>query len=146
MTITKRAELDMIGFDVGNDPVKQGQVSLRWRKMTYDGEKLAATEYHRMLIDADADLDASLEAVAADLERQGFGRPPDADRPYIDAAINLAWTPEVKAAVAADREQRRQEEEAAAAAAKSEHDAAVIAEQKRFDDAVASAINRVSKR
>jgi hypothetical protein len=107
MSITRRAELDMIGFDVSNDPAKQGQIALRWRKMIYDGDELLAADYHRTLIDADTDVDALIEAVNTDLERQGYGKTPAADRPYIDAATRLAWTDEVKAAVAVDRLARR---------------------------------------
>src|SRR5687767_11300973 len=100
----KRVELDLIGFDVSNDPTKQGQLSIRYRKLTYDDDgNLLASEYHRTGLDVDSDVDATLEMVAQDLERQGFGRPPETDRGYIDDATNRAWTPQVKAAVAADR-------------------------------------------
>ena len=112
MILIKRVELDNIGFDVGTDPVKQGQIALRWRKMTIIDGKVEATEPHRDLIDVDTDLNARLEEVYADLERQGFGRPPDTDRGYIDDATKRAWTPEVRAAVKADRKAKAEREEA----------------------------------
>lgn len=99
----------MIGFDVSDDPARQGQISLRWRKLGYDENgALVETAYHRAVIDADTDLDAVLEAVGADLEAQGYGRPPQSDRSYIAAVAQLAHTPEVRAAVA---EKRRAEKE-----------------------------------
>ena len=119
MSITKRAEIDLIGFDVGNDPVGQGRMEIRWRKMIYEGDRLLATDYHRAAIDVDTDLDATLEAVAQDIEQQGYTRPPQSDRGYIDDMCKRAWTPEVRAAVAADRAEKRrraQEEETAIAA------------------------------
>lgn len=145
MTITRRAELDMIGFDVGNDPVTQGQIDLRWRKLTYDGDRLIATGYHRALVDVDTDLDALLEAVALDLEGQGYDRPPATDRAYIDANANLAWSPEVRAAVTADRERRRQDDEAEGATAEAERRAAADAEQQRVDAAVDKAMDRMAR-
>lgn len=115
--IVKRVELDNIGFDVGNDPVKQGQIALRWRKLIFVDDVLVASEPHRVgePIDVDTDVDDLLERVALDLERQGFGRPPETDRGYIDDAINRAWTPEVRAAVAADRQAKAAREAAAQA-------------------------------
>lgn len=135
--VIKRVELDMIGFDVGNDPVKQGQLALRWRKLIYDDDVLVATEYHRALIDVDTDLDATFDMVAQDLERQGFGRPPETDRGYIDDATNRAWTPEVRAAVAVDRKEKAEREAAAQAdRARQEQEAAnakKAAEAEMFD-------------
>lgn len=98
MEVTKRVELDMIGFDVGNDPSKQGEIALRWRKMIYAGNDLLATEYHRSNLNPLSDVSATLEAVYDDLEAQGYGRPPDTDMPYINAVTSLAWTDEVVAA------------------------------------------------
>jgi hypothetical protein len=166
MTVLKRAELDMIGFNVSNDPAKQGVIALRWRKLTYVDGVLAATDYHRSEVDVDTDLDATLGAVADDIEGQGYTRPPSTDRAYIDASTNLAWTPEVRAAVAADRaakraaEEKRQTEQAArdaeAAAkreeerkqhqanVKAEQEAAAKANQALIDAAVAKALGKAA--
>jgi hypothetical protein len=127
--MSKRAELEMIGFDVGNDPVKNGQIALRWKKLTYDENGvLLAADYHRTVIDVDTDLDATLGAVYDDLERQGFGRPPATDRGYIDDATKRAWTPEVRSAVALDRIAKA-EREATAKAEREAAEAAVKAKQ-----------------
>jgi hypothetical protein len=145
MSIIKRCELDMIGFDVGNDPAKQGQMSLRWRKLTYEGGKLVATGYHRLEIDADTELETSLQALYSHLEQMGYEPPPASDRSYIDAVTNLAWTPEVKAAVAADRKQKREAAEADAARETEALAAEAKARQEQFDAAVAAAVARLAK-
>jgi hypothetical protein len=145
MGMVQRAELDMIGFDVGNDPAKQGRIALRWRKLTYVDDVLKATDYHRTFIDADTDVHGTLELIGDDLEREGFARPPATDVPYIDAVTSLAWTPEVKAAVAADRKQKREAAEAEAAREDEALAAEAKARQDQFDAAVAAAVARLGK-
>lgn len=115
-TILQRAELDCIGFDVSNNPVTQGRMELRWRKLTYLDGQLVATDYHRATVDVDTDIDATIEMIDADLERQGFGRMPKSDPDYIKRNAELAWTPEVRAAVAADRLAQAEREAAERAA------------------------------
>jgi hypothetical protein len=145
VSIIKRCELDMIGFDVGNDPAKQGQMSLRWRKLTYDNGELVASSYHRLEIDADTELDTALEAIYSHLEQMGYEQPPASDRSYIDAVTTLAWTPEVKAAVAADRKQKREAAEAEAAREAEALAAEAKARQEQFDAAVAASVARLAK-
>jgi hypothetical protein len=145
MAVVKRCELDMIGFDVGIDPAMQGQMSLRWRKLTYDNGELVASSYHRALIDVDTDLDTALEAISSHLEQMGYEPPPASDRSYIDAVTSLAWTPEVKAAVAADRKQKREAAEAEAAREAEALAAEAKARQDQFDAAVAASIAKLGK-
>jgi hypothetical protein len=143
--IEQRSELDCIGFNVGNEPSQQGRIQLRYRKMTYIDGQLRATDYHRVSIDADTDLDATLDLVASDIEAQGFAAPPISDRPYIDAVTSLAWTPEVKAAVAADRELKREAAEADAAREAEALATDAKARQEQFDAAVAASVARLAK-
>jgi hypothetical protein len=136
MGMVQRAELDMIGFDVGNDPAKQGRIALRWRKLTYVDDVLKATDYHRTFIDADTDVHGTLELIGDDLEREGFARPPATDVPYIDAVTSLAWT---------DRKQKREAAEAEAAREAEALAAEAKARQDQFDAAVAAAVARLGK-
>ena len=139
----KRVELDNIGFNVGLDPVRQGIIELRYRKLTEDDDgKVIATEPHRATIDVDTNLDEYLEQVAADLERQGYGRPPETDRGYIDDVCNRAWTPEVRAAVKADREERARKVAEIEKAQKEQAELMVKQAEQQFDNQVAASMAR----
>lgn len=112
--IIRRAELDMVGFDVGDDPVKQGQVALRWRKLTYVDGQLIGTEHHRVVVDVDTNLDTVIGDIEDHLVAMGYDRPPAADLPLIKSITTSIWTDEIRAAVATDRQvkQEQAEEEA----------------------------------
>lgn len=110
MAIIRRAELDMVGFNVGNDVSRQGAIALRWRKMTYDGETLISTEPHRANIEPGDDIDAIVAQINANLSAMGF-EPTDGDTGWIKYVAEKCWTPEIIAATAA----RKAEESAAAA-------------------------------
>jgi hypothetical protein len=84
-------------------------------KLTYDGDELKASEYHRTTVDTGDDILATIDAVNRNLDSQGFGFTPSTDAAYIEMAAKLAWTPEVRAAVAADRKAKAEREAQAAA-------------------------------
>jgi len=99
--LIKRAEIDMIGFNVGDDPAHQGDFEIRWRKMVWLDGELLKTEYHRTRITPACDVAATLEMVDADLTAQGYGRMPDGDIELVKAQVDRYWTPAVLAASAA---------------------------------------------
>lgn len=98
MAITQRAEIDCIGYDVGNDPAKQGTLSIRWAKLTFNGDTVIARENHRTTLNPGDDIDAVMAAVNADLTAQGFGAMPATDIDLIKAQTAHVWTPDVVAA------------------------------------------------
>lgn len=119
MTIIKYTELDVVGYNVGLDPARQGTLELRWKKLTYDdtvsASEPAAMSFHRTILEPDSDVEATLAANKADMERQGFpwNQASEAlDREIIAFNVEKVWTPEVKAAHAEMRaaERKRQEE------------------------------------
>jgi hypothetical protein len=141
MTVAKVLKLASITFDVSDDPTTQGQVFVSWLK-TVSGR----SEEHRLFIDVDTDLNAALEADGLNLEQQGFERPSATVRAIIDGAAAMVRTPEVVAAVSAARKANREKLEAEAEARATERKATAEAEQKRFDDAVAAAVERLTKK
>ena len=135
MSIVRRAELDLVGFDVGNDLVTRGHIALRWRKLTYFDDKLISSEYHRANIDVDTDISATLAAINADLVQKGFLPMPASDEDYVRVNADLAWTPEVRAAVKADRDAKKASAEAAAEQAEQARaEAELAAEAQRVSD------------
>lgn len=134
MTVIRRAEIDLIGFDVGANPESQGTLAIRWAKLTYDDDRLIARENHRAMLNAGDDIDAAMAAVDADLIGQGFAAMPAGDVDLVKAQAGVIWTPEIVAAVAAKRAADAAEQQAWAAAAqeyadKQAADAAAAQEQ-----------------
>lgn len=142
MAVIRRAELDMIGFDVSNNPESQGTLAIRWAKLTYDDDRLLARENHRVVLNAGDDIDAAMASVDADLVSQGFSAMPSTDIELVKAQAALIWTPEIVAAVAAKREADAAEQAALAASAQQYADqqaAEVAAEQEQM---IAAAVQR----
>lgn len=139
MTITRRAELDMVGFDVGNDVSRQGTIALRWRKMTYDGDVLVSTEPHRANIEPGDDIDAIVSQINANLTGMGF-EPTDGDTDWIKYVAAKCWTPEIVTATAARKQAEAAEEAAKTEAQLRAEEAAAKAAEDAFNAKVAAAV------
>jgi hypothetical protein len=99
--VTQRSELDMTGYNVGEDIAQQGELALRWRKMLYVSGKLKVTEYHRRVLNPGDDVAAVLADVEADLYQQGYpwdARVINLDKGIIGTLVEKIWTPEIVAA------------------------------------------------
>jgi hypothetical protein len=110
--ILQRSELDMTGYNVGEDVAMQGQIALRWRKLTYANGTLIATEYHRAMIEPLMDIDGFLDGVEADLAAQGWPWAENVislDRQIISTLANMIWTENVVAAFEARRQAEEQQ-------------------------------------
>lgn len=145
-TVTKRAEIDSVGYDVGEDLAQYGNLSIRWAKLTHVDGVLVSRENHRAFLETGADPAAMIAAVNRDLESMGFGTMPAVDTTLVNAATSILWTPDVLKA-ASDKEAARQ----AAEAADAEQMAKAIQEQEdakaaAFDEAVAAAVARNSEK
>lgn len=146
----KRAELDTIGFDVGTDPVRQGVIELRWRLMSWDDRKQAwnKDDYLRAVIDADADIALTFKSIQEYVIGLGYDAPPDEDGDYIKMNADRAWTPRVRAAVAADRaEKKRLEEEGRATREAEEQEAKAKrkTEEEAAEKAFAERVEKAAK-
>jgi hypothetical protein len=109
--ILQRSELDMTGYNVGEDVAMQGQIALRWRKLTYADGALIATEYHRAMIEPLMDIDGFLDGVEADLAAQGWPWAENVialDRQIIATLASMIWTESVVAAFEARRQAAEQ--------------------------------------
>ena len=138
--MSRRAELDMIAFDVGTEAVTQGRVQLRWRLMSWNEAKQQWNhdDYVRVEVDADTDLDATITAIEDHIEQvKGYGRPPATDRDYIAWNVERTRTPEVRSAVAADRAEKKRIAD--------ESHAAAVAEVKRIKDDREASVARAAK-
>jgi len=109
MTITKRAEVDMVGYDVGAEISMQGNLQVRFSLLTYDDGALLGRQYHRVNLTPGMDVDAVMALVDADLQRMGYGTMPASDVVLVKAQTTLIWTPEVVAAWSARREAEESE-------------------------------------
>ena len=118
--ITKRAEIDMVGYDVGAAISMQGNLQVRFSLLTYEDGALLGRQYHRVNLTPDLDVDAVMALVDADLQRLGFGTMPASDVVLVKAQTALIWTTEVVAAWGA----RQAAEEAEMAARMAEMQAA----------------------
>jgi hypothetical protein len=127
----KTLRLKSIEFDTSDNPSAQGAVYITWLK--------GAADEHRLLIDVDTDIAAMLAADAYTIEAQGFERPPAGLQNLVSAVTDFIWTPKVRATVKAAKDAEREQMVADLARASE-------AEQKRFDDAVAAAVARLSKK
>lgn len=112
-----RAELDMIAFDVGTDPVRQGILEIRWRLMSWVESRQAwnKDDFVRVVIDADVDIDRTFDEVEAMIAGLGYERPPADDREYLRDSAKRAWNPAVRAAVAKDRAEKAEQAQREAA-------------------------------
>lgn len=109
----KIARLDMIGFDVSDDPSQNGNIAVRFRKLILDDDGRALTsEYHRAAFEpmSNEARDDLIERVQQDLERQGFERCPQWGIDQIKRQTTDLWTPEVRAAHARRREAQQRAE------------------------------------
>lgn len=102
-TITKRAEIDMTGYNVGNDPVTQGQIEVRWAKLTYLDDRLVSRESHRDVVWPETNLDARMAEVRDHLASggEGLGFVWDsfaADLALLKTLADQIWTPQIVAA------------------------------------------------
>lgn len=98
-TYLERAEIDSVGYDVGNDLAKSGDLAVRWKKLTYRNGDLMSTGYHRTVLTPLTDIDATMDAVRVDLEKQGFICDKfDDDIALVKLLADRYMTPEVIAA------------------------------------------------
>lgn len=95
MAITRRAEVDMVGYDVGADVAMQGNLQVRFALLTYEDDILLTRQIHRVNLSPDLDVDTVMALVDADLERLGFGAMPASDVVLVKAQTALIWTPEI---------------------------------------------------
>lgn len=142
MTVTRRAEIDLIGFDVGNEAACQGQMAIRWAKLTYDSGRLLARESHRVLLAPGDDIDSVMGMVNTDLAGQGFGSMPLSDIDLVKIQAAAVWTPEIVAAAAAKRAADVAEQSAAAAAMQEREDAQAAEAADAQEQMIAAAIAR----
>lgn len=127
----KALRLKSIEFNTGDEPSARGAVHITWLK--------GAADEHRLLIDVDTDITATLEADGDTIEAQGFDRPPAALKNLVDAVTDFVWTPDVRATVKAAKDAQREQMVADLARASE-------AEKQRFDDAVEEVVVRLSKK
>lgn len=116
MTISKRAEVDMVGYDVGNDIALRGNLQVRFALLTYEDDVLLNRQAHRVSLSPGLDIEAVMALVDVDLERKGFGVMPASDVDLVKSQAALIWTPEVVAAWTAH--QKAEETEIVVQAAK----------------------------
>jgi hypothetical protein len=98
--ITFRAEIDLTGFDVSDDPARQGNIEIRWRLlMLVDGVAQDNVKLHRDLISSEVDLEARFILQRAHLAERGYNWDSyDMDLALLQGITNLIWTPTVKQA------------------------------------------------
>lgn len=98
-TVTQRAEIDLTGYNVSSDPATQGEIALRWAKLTYIDTRLISRENHRDVIWPETDIDARMAEVDAHLTELGFTWDTKAeDIVLVKSLAQQIWTPEVVAA------------------------------------------------
>lgn len=98
VTIIQRAEIDLIGFNVGNDVSLQGQIAIRIAKLTYIDDRLIQNESDRVVVNPGDDIDATFATKNAMLENIGFSGIPASDVALVKLQTTAIWTPEIIAA------------------------------------------------
>lgn len=143
MSIIKTAEIDVISFNVTGEIADQGNIQIKWAKLTYDDTKPRSgtnpiREVHTATVTPGEDLAAVIAGNNKSLADQGFGEMPSMDHDIVNFLSATVVTPEIKGAfgerkaeqkAVADAEQARREKEEA------DKLASLAAEAKASEDA-----------
>lgn len=115
--IQMRAEIDLIGYNVGQETADLGNLAIRWRKVVWLNGAVVATEPHRVELTPLADVDETLAQCHAHIELMGYELTnKDDDIELVKLNVKRYMTPAVVKAAKA----RAAEQEAAMKAEQSE--------------------------
>lgn len=135
----KKTEVEQIEVNL-----ETGIVGVRMVKMTLDGDKEVRREYHRTLLEPDADIDATAKAINDYLIQIGEVPVEESHWTSVKRHVALARTPEVVKKWAAQKEARLAQEKIRQAAEQRRLDEETAKAEKVFRQAVVDALREVA--
>jgi len=103
VSIIKTTEIDVIAFNVTGEIADQGNITIKWAKLTFDDSRPRSSvnpirEVHTATVTPGEDLAAVIASNNKSLTDQGFGEMPSMDHDIVSFLSATVVTPEIKGA------------------------------------------------